>query len=73
MTTTTSRTQENRAPVKRSKRPMELSIRLAKYMLTQKLKGRKRFPMVTMLEPLEMCNLSCVGCGRIREYKTMMS
>ena len=50
-----------------------MSVRLAKYMLTQKIKGRKRFPMVTMLEPLEMCNLSCVGCGRIREYKAMMS
>ena len=73
MTTTTARTQGNIAPVKRSKRPMEMSVRLAKYMLMQKLKGRKRFPMVTMLEPLEMCNLSCVGCGRIREYKAMMS
>ena len=61
------------APVKPSKRPMELSIRLASYMLGQKLKGRKRFPLVTMLEPLEMCNLSCVGCGRIREYKAVMS
>ena len=73
MTTTTERIQETNTPVKPSKRPLELSLRLAKYMLTQKLKGRKRFPMVTMLEPLEMCNLSCVGCGRIREYKAMMS
>jgi hopanoid biosynthesis associated radical SAM protein HpnH len=24
--------------------------------------------MVTMLEPLEVCNLACKGCGRIREY-----
>ena len=73
MTTTTERTQETPTPVKPSKRPIEMSMRLAKYMLTQKIKGRKRFPMVTMLEPLEMCNLSCVGCGRIREYKAMMS
>ncbi len=70
MTTTIERPQETLKP---SKRPIEMSVRLAKYMLTQKLKGRKRFPMVTMLEPLEMCNLSCVGCGRIREYKAMMS
>jgi len=27
---------------------------------------------VTMLEPLEMCNLACVGCGRIREYKPVI-
>ena len=73
MTTTTERPQETPAAVKPSKRPLELSVRIAKYMLTQRIKGRKRFPMVTMLEPLEMCNLSCVGCGRIREYKAMMS
>ena len=54
-------------------RPFELTVRIAKYMLVQKLKGRSRFPMVTMLEPLEMCNLSCTGCGRIREYKSVMS
>jgi hopanoid biosynthesis associated radical SAM protein HpnH len=25
-----------------------------------------------MLEPLEMCNLACIGCGRIREYKPVL-
>ncbi|MFB3092755.1 MAG: hypothetical protein ACE1ZD_06080, partial [Dehalococcoidia bacterium] len=60
--------QKDTVRVKPTQRPMEMSLRLAKYMLVQKLKGRRRFPMVTMLEPLEMCNLSCVGCGRIREY-----
>ena len=58
---------------KPAQRPMELSFRLAKYLLVQKLRGRKRFPLVTMLEPLEMCNLACVGCGRIREYKAVMN
>ena len=56
----------------RAKRPMELSVRLAAYMLKNRLRGRKRFPLVTMLEPLEMCNLSCIGCGRIHEYKPVM-
>ncbi len=28
----------------------------------------KRFPIVLMLEPLHACNLTCTGCGRIREY-----
>jgi len=28
----------------------------------------KRFPLVLMLEPLHACNLSCAGCGRVREY-----
>ena len=27
----------------------------------------KRFPLVLMLEPLHACNLTCTGCGRIRE------
>ena len=57
---------------KRATRPLELSVRLAWYMLKNRLKGRKRFPLVTMLEPLEMCNLACVGCGRIHEYKPVM-
>ena len=30
---------------------------------------RKRFPLVLMLEPLHACNLTCTGCGRIREYE----
>jgi hopanoid biosynthesis associated radical SAM protein HpnH len=32
----------------------------------------KRFPIVLMLEPLHACNLTCTGCGRIREYKDSM-
>ena len=56
----------------RAKRPLELSTRLAGYLLKNKLKGRKKFPLVTMLEPLEMCNLACIGCGRIREYKPVL-
>ena len=57
---------------KRAKRPVELSLRLAGYILKQKARGRRRFPLVTMLEPLEMCNLACIGCGRIREYKPVL-
>lgn len=30
----------------------------------------KRFPLVLMLEPLHACNLTCTGCGRIREYES---
>jgi hopanoid biosynthesis associated radical SAM protein HpnH len=33
----------------------------------------KRFPLVLMLEPLHACNLTCTGCGRIREYEATMS
>ena len=58
--------------LKPAKRPIELSVRLAWYLLRNRLRGKKRFPLVTMLEPLEMCNLACVGCGRIREYKPVL-
>jgi hopanoid biosynthesis associated radical SAM protein HpnH len=34
-------------------------------MLRQRLKGRKRYPLVLMLEPLFRCNLNCFGCGKI--------
>lgn len=33
----------------------------------------KRFPLVLMLEPLHACNLTCTGCGRIREYASSIS
>ena len=33
----------------------------------------KRFPLVMMLEPLHACNLTCTGCGRIREYESTIS
>ncbi len=34
---------------------------------------RRRFPLVLMLEPLHACNLTCTGCGRIREYESTIS
>ena len=39
--------------------------RIGAYLLKQKLKGRKRYPLVLMLEPLFRCNLACAGCGKI--------
>lgn len=52
--------------------PLHQSIRIGLYMMGQKIRNRKRFPMVLMLEPLHKCNLACVGCGRIQEYKDSM-
>jgi hopanoid biosynthesis associated radical SAM protein HpnH len=48
--------------------PIELGVRMAGYVYKNILSGRKRFPIVMMLEPLETCNLKCKGCGRVREY-----
>ncbi|OQA94725.1 MAG: Antilisterial bacteriocin subtilosin biosynthesis protein AlbA [Chloroflexi bacterium ADurb.Bin222] len=42
---------------------------LAKYTLANKIRGRRRFPFVLMLEPTLRCNLACAGCGRIRELQ----
>ncbi|MCS7337075.1 MAG: DUF3463 domain-containing protein [Verrucomicrobiae bacterium] len=36
--------------------------------MKQKLRGARRFAIVLQLEPTHACNLSCEGCGRIREY-----
>ena len=54
-------------------RPMELAVKLGWYIFKQKVTRRKRFPLVTMLEPLEKCNLACEGCGRIREYEPVLA
>ena len=39
---------------------------VASYVVKQKLAGRKRYPLVLMLEPLFRCNLACAGCGKIQ-------
>ena len=48
--------------------PLQMSSRIAGYVAKKKLSRAKKFPMVLMLEPLHACNLTCTGCGRIREY-----
>lgn len=46
--------------------PLSQMATVTKYVLTQKLKGVKRYPLVLMLEPLFRCNLACAGCGKIQ-------
>ncbi len=51
-------------------RPRALELGMATYLVKKKLiKREQRFPFTLMLEPLEICNLACHGCGRIREYE----
>lgn len=45
--------------------PLIQQFRVGKYLLEQKLRGQKRYPLVLMLEPLFRCNLACSGCGKI--------
>jgi hopanoid biosynthesis associated radical SAM protein HpnH len=51
-------------------RPRSLELGMAAYLVKKRLiKREARFPVTLMLEPLEICNLECAGCGRIREYE----
>ena len=45
-------------PLKTGRQDRQLLVR-------QHLAGRKRYPLVLMLEPLFRCNLACAGCGKI--------
>lgn len=46
--------------------PLSQMWTVASYVLAQRLKGRKQYPLVLMLEPLFRCNLACAGCGKIQ-------
>ena len=45
--------------------PLLQKARIGAYIVRQQLAGRKRYPLVLMLEPLFRCNLACAGCGKI--------
>ncbi len=46
--------------------PVSQMWTVSSYVLKQRLLGRKRYPLVLMLEPLFRCNLACAGCGKIQ-------
>jgi hopanoid biosynthesis associated radical SAM protein HpnH len=45
--------------------PLRQVAKIGSYIVRQHLAGRKRYPLVLMLEPLFRCNLACAGCGKI--------
>ena len=45
--------------------PLQQALRVGAYVVKQHILGRKRYPLVLMLEPLFRCNLACSGCGKI--------
>ena len=45
--------------------PLLQTIAVGAYVVRQHLAGRRRYPLVLMLEPLFRCNLACAGCGKI--------
>lgn len=52
--------------------PLPLTLKIAGHILKHKLRRTPKFAMVLQLEPLHTCNLTCTGCGRIREYSTSL-
>src|SRR5574339_29493 len=52
--------------------PFALSAKIATHIVKHKVRRTPRFAMVLQLEPLHTCNLTCTGCGRIREYSTSL-
>jgi hopanoid biosynthesis associated radical SAM protein HpnH len=52
--------------------PFALSAKIAGHIIKHKVRKTPRFAMVLQLEPLHTCNLTCTGCGRIREYSTSL-
>jgi len=45
--------------------PLRQVVQVGSYIMRQSLRGRQRYPLVLMLEPLFRCNLACSGCGKI--------
>jgi MoaA/NifB/PqqE/SkfB family radical SAM enzyme len=52
--------------------PLALTVKIARHIIKHKVRRTPRFALVLQLEPLHTCNLTCTGCGRIREYSTSL-
>jgi len=52
--------------------PLALTAKIARHIVKHKLLRTSKFALVLQLEPLHTCNLTCTGCGRIREYSTSL-
>ncbi len=52
--------------------PLRQSVKIGMYMFRQKVRGRKKFPLIVELEPLFACNLKCAGCGKIQHPASVL-
>jgi hopanoid biosynthesis associated radical SAM protein HpnH len=52
--------------------PLALTVKIARHIIKHRILRTRRFALVLQLEPLHTCNLTCTGCGRIREYSTSL-
>src|ERR1051326_7319248 len=52
--------------------PLALTTKIARHIVSHKMRRTPKFALVLQLEPLHTCNLTCTSCGRIREYSTSL-
>jgi hopanoid biosynthesis associated radical SAM protein HpnH len=52
--------------------PLRQTVRVATYLFGNKLRRRKKFPLIVELEPLFACNLACAGCGKIQHPASLL-
>src|SRR6201987_2519756 len=52
--------------------PLHLTVKLGTYLMKQKLRGVKKYPLIMELEPLYACNLKCAGCGKIQQPASLL-
>jgi hopanoid biosynthesis associated radical SAM protein HpnH len=52
--------------------PLALTAKIARHIVSHKMRRTPKFALVLQLEPLHTCNLTCTSCGRIREYSTSL-
>ncbi len=52
--------------------PLALTAKIASYIIGKRVSREEKYATVLQLEPLHTCNLTCTGCGRIREYSTSL-
>jgi hopanoid biosynthesis associated radical SAM protein HpnH len=52
--------------------PLRQSLRLGRYLMTQKIRRNEKFPLLVELEPLFACNLKCAGCGKIEQPAALL-
>ncbi|MEU3269823.1 adenosyl-hopene transferase HpnH [Saccharomonospora sp. NPDC006951] len=46
--------------------PLHQALRVARHIVTQKIRRNDKYPLIMELEPILACNLKCGGCGKIQ-------
>ncbi len=52
--------------------PRKQVMRIGTYLMSRRLRGDSRFPLLVELEPLFACNLACAGCGKIQQPRAVL-